>query len=69
MGPEHLRPRQRDGERPRIKFAGTVHVHDVLHVTSCSSSSQFMEDEKFVDTVKGFSTIRKEHTMFTDTNL
>lgn len=30
---------------------------------------QFMEDEEFVDTVKGFSTVRKEHTMFTDTNL
>ncbi|XP_064864883.1 usherin isoform X2 [Oncorhynchus nerka] len=30
---------------------------------------QFMEDEEFVDTIKGFSTVRKEHTMFTDTNL
>lgn len=30
---------------------------------------QFMDDEEFVDTVKGFSTVRKEHTMFTDTNL
>ncbi|XP_007259937.2 usherin [Astyanax mexicanus] len=28
-----------------------------------------MFDEEFVDTVKGFSTVRKEHTMFTDTNL
>ncbi|GAA6071760.1 usherin, partial [Tachysurus ichikawai] len=26
-------------------------------------------DEEFVDTIKGFSTVRKEHTMFTDTNL
>ncbi|XP_062238236.1 usherin [Platichthys flesus] len=32
-------------------------------------SGLFMEDEEFVDTVKGFSTVRKEHTMFTDTNL
>ncbi|XP_008311470.1 usherin [Cynoglossus semilaevis] len=32
-------------------------------------SGMFMEDEEFVDTVKGFSTVRKEHTMFTDTNL
>lgn len=30
---------------------------------------QFMDDEEFVDTIKGFSTVRKEHTMFTDTNL
>ncbi|XP_036943029.1 usherin isoform X1 [Acanthopagrus latus] len=29
----------------------------------------FMDDEEFVDTIKGFSTVRKEHTMFTDTNL
>lgn len=28
-----------------------------------------MDDEEFVDTIKGFSTVRKEHTMFTDTNL
>ncbi|XP_076872764.1 usherin isoform X2 [Brachyhypopomus gauderio] len=28
-----------------------------------------MFDEEFVDTIKGFSTVRKEHTMFTDTNL
>ncbi|XP_066533332.1 usherin [Hoplias malabaricus] len=28
-----------------------------------------MFDEEFVDSVKGFSTVRKEHTMFTDTNL
>lgn len=34
-----------------------------------SSPLQFMEDEEFVDTIKGFSTVRKEHTMFTDTNL
>lgn len=27
------------------------------------------EGEEFVDTIKGFSTVRKEHTMFTDTNL
>nr|XP_057913570.1 usherin [Doryrhamphus excisus] len=32
-------------------------------------SGMFMDDEEFVDTIKGFSTIRKEHTMFTDTNL
>ncbi|XP_058470137.1 usherin [Solea solea] len=32
-------------------------------------SGMFMEDEEFVDTIKGFSTVRKEHTMFTDTNL
>ncbi|XP_010791726.1 usherin [Notothenia coriiceps] len=32
-------------------------------------SGMFMDDEEFVDTVKGFSTVRKEHTMFTDTNL
>ncbi|XP_062323623.1 usherin [Osmerus eperlanus] len=37
-----------------------VHGHD---------SGMFMEDEEFVDTIKGFSTVRKEHTMFTDTNL
>ena len=40
-----------------------------LCFTRCPSPSQFMEDEEFVDTVKGFSTVRKEHTMFTDTNL
>lgn len=34
-----------------------------------SSPLQFMDDEEFVDTIKGFSTVRKEHTMFTDTNL
>uniref|UniRef100_A0A3B3RLN9 Si:ch211-57i17.5 n=1 Tax=Paramormyrops kingsleyae TaxID=1676925 RepID=A0A3B3RLN9_9TELE len=33
------------------------------------SGMQFMEDEVFVETIKGFSTVRKEHTMFTDTNL
>lgn len=27
------------------------------------------EGEEFVDSIKGFSTVRKEHTMFTDTNL
>ncbi|KAL4630445.1 usherin isoform X1 [Arapaima gigas] len=32
-------------------------------------SGMFMEDEEFVDTIKGFSTVKKEHTMFTDTNL
>ncbi|XP_036943031.1 usherin isoform X2 [Acanthopagrus latus] len=32
-------------------------------------SGMFMDDEEFVDTIKGFSTVRKEHTMFTDTNL
>ncbi|XP_048842179.1 usherin [Brienomyrus brachyistius] len=32
-------------------------------------SGMFMEDEVFVETIKGFSTVRKEHTMFTDTNL
>ncbi|XP_067274207.1 usherin [Pseudorasbora parva] len=31
--------------------------------------SGLFEGEEFVDTVKGFSTVRKEHTMFTDTNL
>ncbi|CAG5928145.1 unnamed protein product [Menidia menidia] len=41
----------------------------VSPLPSRSSSSQFMDDEEFVDTVKGFSTVRKEHTMFTDTNL
>lgn len=39
-----------------------------LYLTS-PSPLQFMDDEEFVDTVKGFSTVRKEHTMFTDTNL
>ena len=34
-----------------------------------SAVLQFMDDEEFVDTIKGFSTVRKEHTMFTDTNL
>ncbi|XP_029705581.1 usherin isoform X2 [Takifugu rubripes] len=37
--------------------------------TSGHDSGMFMDDEEFVDTVKGFSTVRKEHTMFTDTNL
>ncbi|XP_013888757.1 usherin [Austrofundulus limnaeus] len=32
-------------------------------------SGMFMDDEEFVDSIKGFSTVRKEHTMFTDTNL
>ncbi|KAJ0026942.1 hypothetical protein NQD34_017942 [Periophthalmus magnuspinnatus] len=32
-------------------------------------SGMFMDDEEFVDTIKGFSTVKKEHTMFTDTNL
>ncbi|XP_024147599.1 usherin [Oryzias melastigma] len=32
-------------------------------------SGMFMDDEEFVDTIKGFSTVRKEHTMFNDTNL
>ncbi|XP_016367995.1 usherin-like [Sinocyclocheilus rhinocerous] len=31
--------------------------------------SGLFEGEEFVDTIKGFSTVRKEHTMFTDTNL
>ncbi|XP_016138429.1 usherin [Sinocyclocheilus grahami] len=31
--------------------------------------SGLFEGEEFVDTIKGFSTARKEHTMFTDTNL
>ena len=40
-----------------------------LHLTSSVLLPQFMDDEEFVDTIKGFSTVRKEHTMFTDTNL
>ncbi|XP_011490116.1 usherin-like [Oryzias latipes] len=32
-------------------------------------SGMFMDDEEFVETIKGFSTVRKEHTMFNDTNL
>uniref|UniRef100_A0AAV2KBT2 Uncharacterized protein n=1 Tax=Knipowitschia caucasica TaxID=637954 RepID=A0AAV2KBT2_KNICA len=32
-------------------------------------SGMFMDDETFVDSIKGFSTVKKEHTMFTDTNL
>ncbi|XP_051775516.1 usherin-like [Erpetoichthys calabaricus] len=32
-------------------------------------SAKLFEDEDFIDSVKGFSTVRKEHTMFTDTNL
>ncbi|XP_056437883.1 usherin [Gadus chalcogrammus] len=39
------------------------------HVQGGHDSGLFMEDEEFVDTIKGFSTVRKEHTMFTDTNL
>lgn len=39
------------------------------HMHLCPCCQQFMDDEEFVDTVKGFSTVRKEHTMFTDTNL
>ncbi|XP_056301249.1 usherin [Danio aesculapii] len=31
--------------------------------------SGLFEGEEFVETIKGFSTVRKEHTMFTDTNL
>ncbi|XP_051731225.1 usherin isoform X2 [Ctenopharyngodon idella] len=31
--------------------------------------SGLFEGEEFVDSIKGFSTVRKEHTMFTDTNL
>lgn len=54
-------------EPPNVCWDGSESC--VLRVTSSSSSSQFMDDEKFVDTIKGFSTIRKEHTMFTDTNL
>ncbi|XP_028858747.1 usherin-like [Denticeps clupeoides] len=38
------------------------------HVRS-HDSGLFMDNESFADTVKGFSTVRKEHTMFTDTNL
>uniref|UniRef100_W5NGL3 Usherin n=1 Tax=Lepisosteus oculatus TaxID=7918 RepID=W5NGL3_LEPOC len=37
-----------------------LHGHD---------SGMFVEDEEFTDTIKGFSTVRKEHTMFTDTHL
>ncbi|MBN3306045.1 USH2A protein, partial [Amia calva] len=37
-----------------------VHGHD---------SGMFVEDEEFIDSIKGFSTVRKEHTMFTDTHL
>ncbi|KAG7465654.1 hypothetical protein MATL_G00155810 [Megalops atlanticus] len=32
-------------------------------------SGMFAEDEEFADAIKGFSTVRKEHTMFTDTHL
>ncbi|RXM98695.1 Usherin [Acipenser ruthenus] len=32
-------------------------------------SGMFVEDEDFIDSIKGFSTVRKEHTMFTDTHL
>ncbi|XP_039594728.1 usherin isoform X1 [Polypterus senegalus] len=32
-------------------------------------SAKLFEDEDFIDSIKGFSTVRKEHTMFTDTNL
>ncbi|XP_072297573.1 usherin isoform X2 [Eucyclogobius newberryi] len=32
-------------------------------------SGMFMDDEQFVDSIKGFSTVKKQHTMFTDTNL
>ncbi|MGH0160152.1 UNVERIFIED_CONTAM: hypothetical protein FKN15_047159, partial [Acipenser sinensis] len=32
-------------------------------------SGMFVEDEDLIDSIKGFSKVRKEHTMFTDTHL
>uniref|UniRef100_H3A4S9 Usherin n=1 Tax=Latimeria chalumnae TaxID=7897 RepID=H3A4S9_LATCH len=37
-----------------------VHGHD---------SGTYMDDEDLMDTIKGFSKVTKEHTMFTDTHL
>ncbi|XP_060769524.1 usherin [Neoarius graeffei] len=43
--------------------------HDDVWDPQFRAHDSGMFDEEFVDTIKGFSTVRKEHTMFTDTNL
>ncbi|XP_051908614.1 usherin [Hippocampus zosterae] len=56
---------------------GTALRRSISHVMDTKTSAEawghdsgmFMDDEEFVDSIKGFSTVRKEHTMFTDTNL
>lgn len=73
VGPKHVRPRQRDGERPQKCMPSPFLTPGSERTPPPGLTPglflQFMEDEEFVDTVKGFSTVRKEHTMFTDTNL
>lgn len=95
LGPQHLSPWQRDGERrqkcmlnmskkknyvkhlkiykKRWKVIKKKRSKNIFNMNKSSSvpcfTLQFMDDEEFVDTIKGFSTVRKEHTMFTDTNL
>lgn len=71
MGPKHVGPRQRDGERPQKCMPSPFLTPGSERTPGLTPGLllQFMEDEEFVDTVKGFSTVRKEHTMFTDTNL
>ncbi|XP_045570797.1 usherin [Salmo salar] len=32
-------------------------------------SGLYVEDDEFVEAIKAFSSVRKEHTMFTDTHL
>ncbi|XP_041108645.1 usherin [Polyodon spathula] len=46
-------------------------IEDVVWETIAQGhdSGMFVEDEDLIDSVKGFSTVRKEHTMFTDTHL
>lgn len=36
---------------------------------SCVVLFQYVEEDEFVDTIKALSSVKQEHTMFTDTHL
>lgn len=47
--------------------AGLLNTPDLIMV-SCVLF-QYVEEDEFVDAIKALSSVKKEHTMFTDTHL
>lgn len=45
-----------------------LQAFEELIVISCVFF-QYVEEDEFVDTIKALSSVKKEHTMFTDTHL